>query len=276
MTWGFSSYETRFRWAAALWAILMTIWCMSPLSGTVRLVGVGIWVLLTVIVSIPFAWWRPRSARDVPIFLQADALLGATAEFRLLVKNLVASGYRFQTVSEAVRTPVRKSVVFTFDAGTRDIREVLLPLVRELEVKVTCFVTDRGCTDENYLKPLELQELVRSGFVELGGTMMLPAGEPTAEELHDALFKTRNWVTGVSGYLPFAFAYPTGADVEVLRPIVEEAGYRIGMTLGRVARPVEVDKYDVRRRILPAGQRPWQTYLLVTRGRYRAGRPGGR
>ena len=29
MTWGFSSYETRFRWAAAAWVVLMTIWCMK-------------------------------------------------------------------------------------------------------------------------------------------------------------------------------------------------------------------------------------------------------
>lgn len=276
MTWGFASYETRFRWAAALWAILMTVWCMSPLPWTVRLIGAGIWILVTVLVSLPFAWWRPRSARDVPIFLQADALLAAPAELKVLVKNLAVAGYRFQTVSEAVRAPVRKSVVLTFDQGTRDIREVLLPIVKEMEFKATCFVTDRGCTDERYLKPLELQELVRSGFVELGGTMILPEGNPDPETLHDALFKTRNWVTGVSGYLPFAFAYPGGEASDVLRPIVEEAGYRLGMTLGRVVRPVEVDRYDVRRRILPRGRRPWQLYLLVTRGRYRAGRPGGR
>lgn len=276
MTWGFASYETRFRWAAALWAILMTVWCMSPLPGSVRLIGAAVWILMTVVLSLPFAWWRPRQARDVPIFLQADALMASPAELKTLVKNLVVSGYRFQTVSEAVRAPIRKSVVFTFDCGTRDILEVLLPLVRELEVKVTCFVTDRGCTDERYLKPLELQELVRSGWVELGGTMVLPEGEPSAEELHDALFRTRNWVTGVSGHLPFAFAYPGGEATDVLRPIVEEAGYRIGMTLGRVTRPVDTDKYDVRRRIVPGGNRPWQTYLLVTRGRYRAGRPGGR
>lgn len=276
MTWGFSSYETRFRWAAALWAVLMTIWCMSPLPGGIRLIGAGLWILVTVVISLPFAWWRPRQARDVPIFLQADALLDAPEELKALVKNLVASGYRFQTVSEAVRAPIRKSVVFTFDRGTRDILEMLLPLVKALEIRVTCFVTDRGCTDERYLKPLELQELVRSGLVELGGSMIPPEGNPSAEELHEALFKTRNWVTGVSGHLPFAFAYPGGEASDELRTIVEEAGYRVGMSVGRVARPVEVDRYDVRRRVIPGGYRPWQSYLLVTRGRYRAGRPGGR
>ncbi len=183
MTWGFSSYETRFRWIAALWAILMTVWCMSPLPWEVRLIGGGVWVAVTVLASACFAWWRPRSAREIPIFLSmegvSEEISGVSrpervlrpSELEALIRNLLSAGYRFQTVREALIAPVRKSVVLVVDGGTRDGLSVLLPLLRRLRVKATCFVACHEAGDPRFLKSLELQEMGRSGWVEFGGTL---------------------------------------------------------------------------------------------------------
>ncbi len=264
MTWGFSSYETRFRWAAALWAVLMTIWCMSPLAWWVRLTGAAVWVAVTVGVSLRVAWWRPRLARDVPLFLVADGL--PTGELEALIRNLLAAGYRFQTVSEAWARPARKAVALTFDGGTREAHDVLLPLARRLGVAVTCFASDAGLRDAEHLKPLELREMARSGHMELGGALAaVPEGE---EALRAAVLAGRHWLTGVAGASPAAFAYAPGPRAAELAKAAEAAGYRLAMTEGHAAaRPAEAP-FAVARTRIPAGLRPWQAYLLATRGRH--------
>ncbi len=265
MTWGFSSYETRFRWAAALWAIVMTVWCMAPLPWKARALGAALWVAVTVGASLRFAWWRPRLARDVPIFLKAPVapeLLGP------LVRNLLAAGYRFQTVSEAVEAPARKSVALTFDGGGRETLSTLLPFLRRLSVKATCFVSDAGMRDAEHLKPLELQEMARSGLVEFGG--MLAEAPQGAEAARAAVLRGRHWLTGVLGRLPAAFAYAPGPGAEALAEAAEAAHYRVALTEGGKPRPVAEAPFAVPRRSLDASLRPWQAYLLVTRGRYRA------
>ena len=264
MTWGFASFETRFRWAAALWAVLMTVWCMSPLPWGVRAVGGAVWVAITVAASARFAWWRPRLPREVPICLLAEVDPGTLEP---LVRNLLASGYRFQTVGEALERPLRKSVVLTFDGGGREQFTVLLPLLLRLGVKATCFVSDQGMRDAGHLKPLELQEMARSGLIELGGA--LPDGAGEGEALLAAVVRGRRWLTGVTGRLPEAFAYAPGPGAALLARAAEAAHYRVAMTVGARTEPFARAPFAVARRPLPPGLRPWQAYLLATRGRYR-------
>ena len=265
MTWGFSSFETRFRWAAALWAILMTVWCMSPLPWQVRAIGGLVWVAITVGVSLRFAWWRPRLPREVPICLVAGV---DVALLEPLVRNLLAAGYRFQTVGEALESPVRKGVVLTFDGGTRDHFTTLLPFLRRMGVKATCFVSDSGMRDAEHLKPMEMQEMVRSGLIELGGWLDAATDDPSA--LRQAVVRGRRWLTGVTGRLPVAFAYAPGPHAEALAQAAQEAHYRLALTEG-TGRPQPFAKapFAVTCRRIPAGLRPWQAYLLATRGRYR-------
>ncbi len=281
MTWGFSSYETRIRWAAALWAVLMTAWCMCPLVWYWRLAGAGIWLGITVLASLSFAWWRPRSDRNVPIFLSLDAVedtpeTGTDAkqilrvqDFKTLVYHLTAAGYRFQTVSEALTAPARKSIVFTFGAGTRALHHTLFPLLCELKVKATIFATAQGEADPHFLKPLELQEMERSGYVEIGGTLPTMAAEATDEAIAAELRSTRHWLAGVNSALPVAFAYPHHADVARLEPLVRAAGYKIAFTEGRRPQAItDENRFRVPRNPIPRGAKPWQAYLLATRGRY--------
>ncbi len=281
MTWGLSSYETRIRWAAGLWAVLMTAWCMCPLPWYWRLAGAGIWLGITLLASLSFAWWRPRSDRNVPIFLSIDTVAETPPfpqlekrtlrpqELKTLAYHLTAAGYRFQTVSEALSTPARKSIVFTFSSGTRDLHQTLFPLLSQLKLKATLFVTAQGETNSDFLKPLELQEMLRSGAVEIGATLPQMPENATDEDIAAELQGTRNWIAGVIGQLPTAFAYPHNADVARIEPLVRKAGYKVAFTEGRRPQAItEANRYQVPRNPIPRDAKPWQAYLLATRGRY--------
>ena len=266
MTWGFASYETRFRWAAALWAVLMTIWCMSPLPWRVRVFGAILWVAITLGVSVRFAWWRSRSAREVPIFLRMRCANEAAVE--RLIRNLVAAGYRLQTVSEALEAPARKAVAITFDDGGREAFSRIFPLLKKLHAKATFFVTDRGAREADFLKPLEIQEMARSGLIEFGGTAApLPPGAEV-EAWRAEILRNRRWLTGVLGALPRAFAYPDGTLPEVLGPEVQAVGYPHAFTVNASLRAPAEDPLAIPRRDIPGTYKPWQAYLMATRGRF--------
>lgn len=282
MTWGFSSYETRFRWAAAVWTLLLTIWCMSPIAWGIRLAGAAVWIALTAILSLRTAWWRPRSARDIPIILVADGVADTPVDpqhpehtFRpesleRLIRNLIAAGYNFQTASEALAAPLRKSVVLTFDGCTRDAYTVLLPMLERLRAKATCFLLPAG-DDPRYVTPLEIREMARSGRIEFGNTFPLPDSAVTAEELSDAIARERRRLTGILGRTPPVFAYPAGG-AERLRSAVVTAGYKAALASDGNYMPSLADPFFIPRRRIPRSCKPLQAYLLATRGRYRVGR----
>ena len=113
-----------------------------------------------------------------------------------------------------------------------------------------------------------MQEMVRSGLIELGGGLDTAADAPAA--LRQAVVRGRRWLTGVTGRLPMAFAYAPGPHAAALAQAAQEAHYRLALTEG-TGRPQPFDKapFAVTRHRIPAGLRPWQAYLLATRGRYR-------
>ena len=281
MTWGFSSYETRFRWAAAAWVVLMTIWCMSPFPWQVRLTGAAIWLGVTVLISLWVAWWRPRSERDVPIFLCFNHVAEQPVEaahpeqtispraLETLILNLKAAGYRLQTASEAIAAPDRKSVVMTFDGGARNAFFELFPILRRLNAKATCLIPAHDPLNADQLRVLEIQEMMRSGLVEFGAT--LTADQAASATLKDDVVRTRRWMTGVLGRQPETFSLPDGAEAQTVREAIVAAGYRYLFTKGKYMRPVAENPLDIHRRMIPGNRRPLQIYLLATRGRYRVG-----
>lgn len=281
MTWGFASYETRFRWAAAVWAVLMTVWCMSPLSWEVRLIGAAVWIAITVIVSLRIAWWRPRSERDVPIFLAFHAVSDTVQDaahpectihpeaLERLICNLKSAGYRLQTVEEAIAAPDRKSVVLTFDGGTRDAFFTLFPILKRTHAKATCFLPEHDPEVADTLRVLEIQEMARSGLVAFGG--MCAETQEGEAALGERLTRAKRWLTGVLGKQPIAFALPEGEHTETVRKAALTAGYPYLFICGKEMRPIADAPHAIHRRPIPGNRRPLQIYLLATRGRYRIG-----
>ena len=195
MTLGLSSYEARFRWLAIIWVVLMTIWVMCPLAWQTRLIGAAIWLGVTLAISLLVAWWRPRSSRDVPVFLclrnVADAPIDAAhpeatispKTLETLIIRLKAANYRLMTASEAIAAPDQKAVVLTFDGGSRDAFFNLFPVLKKHHAKATYFVPALDPQNVDHLKSLEIQEMVRSGLVEIGSTVT--AEQATSATLPD-------------------------------------------------------------------------------------------
>lgn len=281
MTLGLSSYEARFRWLAIIWVVLMTIWVMCPLAWQTRLIGAAIWLGVTLAISLLVAWWRPRSSRDVPVFLclrnVADAPIDAVhpeatispKTLETLIIRLKAANYRLMTASEAIAAPDQKAVVLTFDGGSRDAFFNLFPVLKKHHAKATCFVPALDPQNVDHLKSLEIQEMVRSGLVEIGSTVT--AEQATSATLPDDIRRTRNWMTGVLGHLPTLFSLPIDVAPEAIRAAALGAGYKYLFTAGKYMRPVAEAPDDIRRRVIPGNRRPLQIYLLATRGRYRVG-----
>ncbi|MBR5592015.1 MAG: polysaccharide deacetylase family protein [Kiritimatiellae bacterium] len=281
MTLGLSSYEARFRWLAIIWVVLMTIWVMCPLAWQTRLIGAAIWLGVTLAISLLVAWWRPRSSRDVPVFLclrnVADAPIDAAhpeatispKTLETLIIRLKAANYRLMTASEAIAAPDQKAVVLTFDGGSRDAFFNLFPILKKHHAKATCFVPALDPQNVDHLKSLEIQEMVRSGLVEIGSTVTTE--QATSATLPDDIRRTRNWMTGVLGHLPTLFSLPIDVEAEAIRAAALSAGYKYLFSAGKYMRPVAEAPDDIRRRVIPGNRRPLQIYLLATRGRYRVG-----
>ena len=281
MTLGLSSYEARFRWLAIIWVVLMTIWVMCPLAWQTRLIGAAIWLGVTLAISLLVAWWRPRSSRDVPVFLclrnVADAPIDAAhpeatispKTLETLIIRLKAANYRLMTASEAIAAPDQKAVVLTFDGGSRDAFFNLFPILKKHHAKATCFVPALDPQNVDHLKSLEIQEMVRSGLVEIGSTVT--AEQATSSTLPDDIRRTRNWMTGVLGHLPTLFSLPIDVEPEAIRAAALGAGYKYLFSAGKYMRPVAEAPDDIRRRVIPGNRRPLQIYLIATRGRYRVG-----
>jgi peptidoglycan/xylan/chitin deacetylase (PgdA/CDA1 family) len=279
MTWGFSSYETRIRWIAALWAILTTVIVTSPLSWPVTFIVLGGWVALTIIPSLAFAWWRPRVTRGVPIFLRFVSIGDEPnpsepekntirpKELDRLIYNLLVAGYQFQTVDEALASPARKSIVMTFDGGYRDNIHQLLPLLKKYNVKATCFITNRCDADPRYLKALEIQEVVRSGLVSF--SIYLPSDVP-AVDVKDFLRENRHWLIGITRHIPRAVAIAANQMNPSLQKAIQETGFDVAFITHRKMHPVSDAPYAIHRQPILRDYHGWQAYFLVTRGRWRA------
>lgn len=278
---GLASYEARFRWLAVVWAILMTIWCMCPLPWQVRLTGAIIWVAITLIISLLIAWWRPRSEREVPIFLCFNNVADTPADpthpertirpqdLETLITKLKAAGYRLLTTSEAAAHPDLKSVVLTFDGGSRDGFFALYPILRKHNAKATCLIPECLPNDDDRLKVLEIKEMARSGLVEFGA--IVSAEQATSPTLAQDIVRTRHWMTGVLGIIPTAFALPDCPEAEAVKEAALAVGYQYILTKGKYMRPVDEAPDDIHRRVIPGNRKPLQLYLLATRGRYRVG-----
>lgn len=276
------SYELRFKAGLALLAgASVAAFCVS------RPLGIGVTAgafLVFVLSSLRYVWWLPRVSRHLPLFLMlhsvSDAVVEAKCpnnslrpkELETLIGNLLAAGYTFQTASEAIRNPVNRSVVLTFDDGYVDNYTNLFPILKRFQVPATLFITDRGDTDsDNFLTREQVREMQASGLVEFGGHtahhMVLDALPLDAAERE--IRENQQWLSDVLGKAPACFAYPCGGYNEAIIRAVEAAGYSYAFTMHKKMRPVAGDPYRIHRQIIPRGKRPLEAYLIATRGKCR-------
>lgn len=207
-------------------------------------------------------------------------------ELRMLVRALRVKGYVFTSFSDAAAEGNARTVCLTFDDGYIDNFTVLFPLVKELQLPVTCFVTNRGDpgfsrefwsqedpipSDATFLTADMMREMEASGLVEFGGHTAghVSLTEVSTDEATREIFENKKWIENVLGHEISSFAYPRGKVNDEIVSLVKGAGYRYAASMEKKMRPVSVDPYRIHRQIIPRGMETWKSVLLATRGRWK-------
>lgn len=208
------------------------------------------------------------------------------AELESLILALRKEGYAFKTFKDAIETGDRWTMCLTFDDGYVDNYHVLFPILKELNVPATLFVTNRGdpgftkeqwSTEEpipakaTFLTAGMMREMEASGLVEFGGHS---AGHTTLtcvslDEAKREIEENKRWIEGVLGHAIVSFCYPRGGETDEIVALVKQAGYKYGAAMKKKMRPVATDLYRIHRQIIPRGMETWKSVLLATRGKWK-------
>lgn len=234
-------------------------------------------------------WWWPRLPKKRPIVCMLhsvcdnltlpDILANNVIEpekLRGVIRLLKKAGYEFTTFGAAFGAGIplndkKRRIILTFDDGFVDNYTILYPILKEEGVPATLFVTNRGEMNSRFLSPEQIQELDKSGLVEIGGhtathCCMLHAEKATAKR---EIESNKAWLEKLLGHPIVSFAYPSGEyDAEIVR-FVQEAGYKCAATMEKHQRRPPTDAFHIHRQILPRGKSPYELYLLATREKCR-------
>jgi peptidoglycan/xylan/chitin deacetylase (PgdA/CDA1 family) len=275
------NFETRFwigkcllvgLFVGSLYASFLGLWVTALSLTVILLLMLGLSARLA-----PF-WW-PRKSKYLPHILMlhnvSNRVINPIAPnntirpmtLDCLISDLLASGYHFMTLSEAMAAPLKKrTIVLTFDDGCVDNYTNLFPLLKKHKVKATLYLSDlRG---EIYLSDAQILEMVASGLVEVGGHTQTHCElhSCSAQEAIEEVQQNRLHLQQLTKQPVESFAYPGGFHPEQAYDAVKKAGFRYAVLTKRKVKGTR-DNLRLPRTIVPRESTTIEAYCLATRGR---------
>ena len=206
-------------------------------------------------------------------------LLVAPERFRAQLELLRSAGFRFVTMAELARAgagsrPAPGLAAITFDDGMRNNHDVALPILQELGIPATVYVTIGyiGGTspwiaaggDGAMMTPVQLRVLAGAGW-ELGAHTMTHPDMSTLD--YDACLKeireSRKALEEISGAPVETFAYPFGSYGPAALAAARDSGVIAAVTTGSGS----WDPYELTRAMIGAAD-PLPVILLKLTDRY--------
>ncbi len=150
------------------------------------------------------------------------------------INTLKQAGYTFLTASDFanildnIENLPPKPVMLTFDDGYSDFYSGAFPILKKYQVKATAYVISGFLNSSNYLTDGELQEIAKSGLVEIGAHTIhhLALAGINKAKAETEISSSKIGLEQKLGAPVTAFAYPYGSfDLNSIQ-MTKQAGYR--------------------------------------------------
>lgn len=153
--------------------------------------------------------------------------------FEAELRYIASAGYKTMYMKDlaalvaAKKYVPRKTIVLTFDDGTEDFVETVLPLLQKYHLRATLYANPGFNGTNGRMNWDELKTVADSGIVEIAAhtmthqklTEILP--DQARAEIDDSK-KTLEYITGEA---ITSFAYPFGAQNKDIQKMAREAGF---------------------------------------------------
>jgi len=160
------------------------------------------------------------------------ALDVAPLNFRKQLESLLAGGYAFERVEDIAdvmletRCPEKKTAAVTFDDGHRDNYSVAYPVLKEMGLPATVFLTTSLMGSENFLSWDEIKEMSGSGISFGGHTVTHPRlTRIQPGQAREEIIGPKREIEKRLGKECTCFCYPYGDVNEEIKSLVRECGY---------------------------------------------------
>lgn len=120
-----------------------------------------------------------------------------------------------------------KSVALTFDDGTQDVYDIVLPLIKKYNIKITVFANPGFNGTNGRMTHEMLKEIHQSGLVEIGAHTMTHERltRLTKEDAWDQIKDSKTVLEYITGAPVTSFAYPFGQANLSVKKMVRRAGF---------------------------------------------------
>lgn len=152
-------------------------------------------------------------------------------QFKYLTDNNYSTLFVSEFVARIDAQFPQKTVVLTFDDGTADVYDTVLPLIKKYNLKITVFANPGFDGVNGRMTLAQLRELHESGLVEIGAHTMrhVDLTAVTDDDARMEIQYSKEVLEQVIGAPITVFAYPFGRFGYREEKMVADEGFRIAV-----------------------------------------------